>query len=125
MYILTQYSYVDQHVYFINFLIGKDHYMRRESCNIVNFFHVGDGGLKKLFQKKKITWPPCRNIYHHYKNHATRFLLLKKPANRESLGIDTDLETALPAFFSASAARLSAKITAGVVFSLSDEVGVG
>ena len=36
------------------------------------------------------------------------------------MGIDTDLETALPAFFSASAARLSAKITAGVVFSLSD-----
>ena len=51
-YILTQYSYVDQHVYFINFLIGKDHYMRRESCNIVNFFHVGDGGHKKISKNK-------------------------------------------------------------------------
>merc|ERR1719242_1180084 len=71
----------------------------------------------KLFQKKGRA-----QIYHLciYTNHATRFLLLKKPARRESLGIDTDLETALPAFFSASAARLSAKITAGVVFSLSD-----
>merc|ERR1719278_1291691 len=86
------------------------------------FFSRWRWRTQKTFKKKKITWPPCRNIYHHYKNHATRFLLLKKPANRESLGIDTDLETALPAFFSASAARLSAKITAGVVFSLFDVV---
>ena len=90
-----------------------------------NFFFTksddNDGGHKTFSKKGRA------QIYHLciYTNHATRFLLLKKPANRESLGIDTDLETALPAFFSASAARLSAKITAGVVFSLSDEVGVG
>ena len=50
--------------------------------------------------------------------HARRLRLLNQPAKRESLGIDTDLETLL-AFFSASAAALlSAKITAGVVFSV-------
>ena len=90
---------------------------------IVNFFftiifHDGDGGHHNTFSKKAA----MPGKYYQYTNHATRFLLLKKPAKRESLGIETDLETALPAFFSASAARLSAKITAGVVFSLFDVV---